>query len=174
GYVAIGTDRFVRLDDRLTLAQAAGRLRHGVLGHTDAVAGALIGFGASAIGSLPQGYVQNAIPIGAYGVRIRSGALAVVRGVVLGDDDRVRGAIIERLMCDFAVDLDRVCDAHGWSRAALQPELDRLALLALGGLVEIRGGLVRVRPDARSSIDLICAVFDPDRAAADGPQPRAA
>jgi len=37
---------------------------------------------------------------------ISAGCLATARGVVLSEDDRVRGAIIERLMCDFSVDLE--------------------------------------------------------------------
>ena len=39
---------------------AARQLRRGFQGYTTDDAPALIGFGASAIGSLPQGYVQNA------------------------------------------------------------------------------------------------------------------
>jgi oxygen-independent coproporphyrinogen-3 oxidase len=174
GYVAVGIDHFARREDRLAVAQHAGRLRFGVLGYTDCGAAALIGLGASAVGTLPQGYVQNAIPIGAYGVRVRSGRLAVVRGAALTDGDRVRRAIIERLMCDLAVDLDRVCVDHGWPPERLQAERDALAALSIAGFVEISGGMVRVRPDARESIDAICAVFDDRRGAGDGPRPRAA
>jgi len=109
GYIAVGIDHFTQLEDRLAVALHAGQLRYGVLGYTGADVTAAIGLGASAIGSLPQGYVQNAIPIGTYGARIRNGVLPVVRGVALGSEDPLRRKIIERLMCYLAVDLDRVC-----------------------------------------------------------------
>ena len=63
--------------------------------HDDA-APALIGFGASAIGSLPQGYVQNAPTAAAYAKEIEAGRLATVRGVALAADDRLRRDVIER------------------------------------------------------------------------------
>ena len=59
GYVAIGLDHFARPDDPLALALAAGRLHRNFQGYTTDVAPALIGLGASSIGFLPQGYVQN-------------------------------------------------------------------------------------------------------------------
>ena len=77
-------------------------------GYTTDNADALIGIGASAIGRLPQGFVQNAADLGAYGRAIAAGAFATGRGIALSADDRLRGAIIERLMCDFAVDLDTI------------------------------------------------------------------
>jgi hypothetical protein len=69
-------------------------------------ADALIGLGASVIGRLPQGHVQNAPDIGGYSRAIAGGRFATVRGIAMSPDDRLRGRIIERLMCDFAVDLD--------------------------------------------------------------------
>ena len=95
-------------------AAAARRLRRGFQGYTTDGAPALIGFGASAIGALPQGYVQNAPTAAAYGKAIESGGLATVRGVALRADDRLRREMIERLMCDLEVDL--VAVAAGASR----------------------------------------------------------
>ena len=77
-------------------------------GYTTDQAGALLGFGASAIGLLPQGYVQNAHDAAGYGRRIGMGRFAISRGLQLSQEDRIRGRIIERLMCDFAVDLDAI------------------------------------------------------------------
>ena len=45
----------------------------------------MLGFGASAIGQLPQGYVQNAVHAGAYSESIASGRLATAKGCDLTD-----------------------------------------------------------------------------------------
>ncbi|MFX9585749.1 hypothetical protein ABTO36_19190, partial [Acinetobacter baumannii] len=69
---------------------------------------ALIGFGASAIGRLPQGYVQNEPVLRAYVERVGRGELATLKGYALTPDDRLRAALIERIMCDFAVDVGAI------------------------------------------------------------------
>ncbi len=91
GYVAIGLDHFALPDDSLALALRHGRLRRNFQGYTTDTAPALLGFGASAIGSMPQGYVQNAVPMPAYRDAIRAGRLATARGIALANEDRARG-----------------------------------------------------------------------------------
>ncbi len=73
----------------------------------------MIGFGASAIGRLPQGYVQNDPVVRGYSEAIAAAGFATVKGYALSDDDRLRADLIERLMCDFRVDVDAVCARHG-------------------------------------------------------------
>jgi oxygen-independent coproporphyrinogen III oxidase len=160
GYVAIGIDHFARRSDSLVAAQRDGRLHRNFQGYTTDEAVALLGFGASAIGSLPQGYVQNAVPIGAWRDAIRGGAPAVARGLALDAEDRVRRAIIERLMCDFAVDLEALCVRHGWPSHLLQPELEALAPLVDDGVVEVDGLVIRVTARGRPLVRVVCAAFD--------------
>ena len=76
GYIPVGLDHYARPGDAMAEAAAARRLRRGFQGYTTDGAPALIGFGASAIGALPQGYVQNAPTAAAYGKAIESGGLA--------------------------------------------------------------------------------------------------
>jgi oxygen-independent coproporphyrinogen-3 oxidase len=142
GYVAIGLDHFALPGDSLALALREGRLRRNFQGYTTDTAPVLIGLGASAIGSLPQGYVQNATPLPAYRAAIRAGQCATVRGAALSDDDRLRRAIIERLMCDFAVDLNGSAELFADEIEALEP-------FAADGLVSIEDGVVRVEPSGR-------------------------
>ena len=59
GYAAIGLDHFARPDDSLATAAASARLKRNFQGYTTDDAPVLLGLGASSIGSLPQGYVQN-------------------------------------------------------------------------------------------------------------------
>jgi oxygen-independent coproporphyrinogen-3 oxidase len=153
GYVAIGLDHFALPDDDLAVAQREDRLHRNFQGYTTDGAAALLGFGASAIGSLPQGYVQNAVPIPEYRDAIRQGRLATARGIRVSPDDRLRRSIIERLMCDFAVDL------NGFARS-LAAELEALERFQADGLLTVDDGLIRVEPAGRPLIRTICAVFD--------------
>ena len=73
----------------------AGRRRRNFQGYTTDPADVLIGLGASAIGLMPQGYVQNASDAGSYTRAIAAGQFATAKGHALSADDRVRGRIIE-------------------------------------------------------------------------------
>jgi len=160
GYVWIGLDHFARPDDPLAIALKSGHLRRNFQGYTTDRAEALLGFGASAIGALPQGYVQNAVPFHAYREAIAGGRLAVARGIALDDEDRLRRHVIERLMCDLAVDLAAACRRYGRSAGHFGPELARLADLARDGIVEITATTVRIPEAARPLMRLPAAVFD--------------
>ena len=160
GYRRIGLDHFARPEDPLARAAAAGRLNRNFQGYTTDRSAALIGFGASAIGKLPQGYVQNAVPIGAYRTAVDGGRLAAVRGIAFRGEDRPRAAIIERLMCDLEVDLDRV---DGDNRGAFKPgpaEETRLAALAADGVIERRGPHLKVTEAGRPFVRQVAAAFD--------------
>lgn len=159
GYVAIGLDHFARPDDPMAVALADGALRRNFQGYTTDPADALIGLGASSIGALPQGYVQNAIDIGAWMKAADSGALAVVKGLALDADDRLRREVIERLMCDLRVDLAAVARAHGRAEDFAE-EKAALAELARDGLVDLDGDVVRVPEHARAMVRTPAACFD--------------
>ena len=119
GYVAIGLDHYALPSDAMAKAAAARRLKRGFQGYTTDGAPALIGFGASSIGSLPQGYVQNATTAAAYIKEIEAGRLATARGVAVSADDRLRRDVIERVMCDLEVDVEAVAAEHGADPAPL-------------------------------------------------------
>lgn len=110
GYRAIGIDHFAHPDDGLARAAAEGRLRRNFQGYTDDTAEVLLGLGASAISRFPQGHAQNHPATSQYRKAIASGTLATARGHVLTREDRIRGAIIEALMCDFRVDAALLSD----------------------------------------------------------------
>lgn len=157
GYAPVGLDHFAQPHDSLARAAASGRLRRNFQGYTIDAAEGLIGLGASAIGRLPQGFVQNAPGVGAYGHAIAAGRLATVRGIALSEDDRVRAHIIERLMCDFAVDL---AACPGAEEIDFTPEIESLRPLCAEGLVAIDGKLVRTTERGRPFARLVAAAFD--------------
>jgi oxygen-independent coproporphyrinogen-3 oxidase len=159
GYVAVGLDHFARPDDELAVAARSGRLRRNFQGYTSDDSTALIGFGASAIGRLPQGYVQNLPDTGGYSRAIAAGRLATARGLVLSDDDRVRARVIERLMCDFDVDLDEVAD-RGETDGDFHSERAALMPLVREGLVKIAGSRISVTKRGRPFVRVAAAAFD--------------
>lgn len=160
GYRRIGLDHYALPSDALARAQAEGRLRRNFQGYTDDPADALLGFGASAIGELPRGYVQNTPRIGPWIESAEAGRLATARGIALGNEDRLRRAIIERLMCDLSVDVAAACRRHGMEAGALDAQLARLRPLAADGVVRLSGRVVTVPEEARPLLRCIAAVFD--------------
>jgi oxygen-independent coproporphyrinogen-3 oxidase len=160
GYRRIGLDHFARADDPISVAQRTGRLRRNFQGYTTDRADTLLGFGASAIGSLPQGYVQNVADFGAYARAIGDGGLATVRGIELSAEDRLRRAIIERLMCDLCVDLDAVSAGFAPDIADFIGELAALQDFADDGFARLDGASVTVTESGRPWLRVICAVFD--------------
>src|SRR5690606_2368533 len=66
GYVAIGLDHSARPEDSLAAVARGGAMRRNFQGYTADDAAALVGLGASAIGRLPQGYVQNEVATAGY------------------------------------------------------------------------------------------------------------
>jgi len=160
GYVWIGLDHFARPEDPLTLAARQGRLRRTVTGYTADASELRLGLGPSAIGALPQGDVQNAGEPEAWAAAIARGRLATARGIAIDDDDRLRRAVVERLMCDLAVDLGAVARAYGAALSTFAAEKATLQRLAADGLVELDGDVVRLTPRGRPQMRSIVAVFD--------------
>jgi oxygen-independent coproporphyrinogen III oxidase len=160
GFQQIGLDHFARVSDALTARQRAGRLHRNFQGYTTDETAHLIGFGPSAIGALPGGYVQNTPQMIAYREAIMAGRPATARGCAVTAEDRLRGRIIERLMCDLKVDLAAVCRAHGASLERLAPELSALDELERDGVVVRDGNEIRVPQEARPLVRAVCAVFD--------------
>ncbi|MGF1641183.1 MAG: oxygen-independent coproporphyrinogen III oxidase [Rhodospirillales bacterium] len=160
GYRPVGLDHFARPDDSLAVAAATGRLRRNFQGYTTDAAAVLLGFGASAIGSLPQGYVQNTAPLKDYRAAVDADRLPIARGLALAADDRVRGEIIERLMCDLAVDVAAVADRHRTDASVFADAFDRLAPLAADRLVVVDRGRITVTEAGRPLVRLAAAAFD--------------
>lgn len=160
GYVRIGLDHFARPADEMARALGSGRLRRNFQGYTTDGCEALLGFGASAIGRLPQGYVQNEVVIGRYGERVRDGALPTAKGYRLSADDRLRADLIERLMCDLSVDIDAVCARHGADPRTLAPSLSRLEGLSQEGVIAFDGARLLLPEQSRLLVRKVASLFD--------------
>ncbi|MGY8632611.1 oxygen-independent coproporphyrinogen III oxidase [Bradyrhizobium sp. 14AA] len=155
GYVRIGIDHFARPSDTLARAAAGGKLHRNFQGYTEDASGVLLGLGASSISTFADGFVQNVADVPRYVGAIAAGSLASARGCRRDENDRQRARIIERLMCDFAVDLDDVAP-----NADLRDELARLTPMQSEGLVEIEGAKLTITQAGRAVVRVIAATFD--------------
>ena len=160
GYRQIGIDHFALHTDPLAEALDTGRLRRNFQGYTDDQATCVLGFGASAITSLRQAYVQNHSDFGSYARAVKTDGLAANRGRELKTEDLRRRAIIEQLMCALQVDLDAVATDTDCRAAQFSSELDILGSRFGSDLVEIDGGHIRVTEKGRPMLRVICATFD--------------
>ena len=171
GYQPIGLDHFALPGDAMARAARTGRLRRNFQGYTVDGAAALLGLGATAISALPQGYVQNLAETGAYARAVAAGTLPVARGYALDGEDRLRAAVIERLMCDLTVDLAELAREHGRPADHLAPELLRCRGFARDGLARIDGSRLTVLEPGRPALRVVAATFDAHLAPA-GAEPR--
>lgn len=163
GYIAIGLDHYAVPSDTLTLALRKKQLRRNFQGYTDDTATVLLGFGASAISYLPQGYVVNSSEIAVYKQLISTDHLATSRGITLSLDDRVRWCVIERLMCDMSVNLADVVASFGdddITTILFNSELHALSELEADGIITISDETIQVKPIWRPLVRVVCAVFD--------------
>ena len=159
GYVAIGLDHFARPDDDMAIAARSGELHRNFQGYTVDGADALLPLGASSIGRLPQGYVQNAPDLAGWRRAIEAGSLPVAKGRAFTDDDLLRSRVIERLMCDFAVDFGQLARDAG-DEAALDGAIASLDALADDGIIQRDGRIVRMTPHGQPFVRLAAAAFD--------------
>lgn len=160
GYVAIGIDHFAKPVDSLAVACSKGDLKRNFQGYTDDCATALIGLGASSIGKLPQGYVQNMPATGEYQRMAETDGLCVVRGIELSDDDRVRAWVIERIMCDFAFDFAELEREFGWDPSGIIAEAKLFAAQNSDGIAQIKGQVFSLTEAGKPFARTVAAVFD--------------
>ena len=159
GYVDIGIDHFAREDDGLAKAAASKSLRRNFQGYTDDTAEVLIALGASSISKFPGGFAQNQPATSKWSAAINSGAFATSRGIAITDDDRLRGAAIEMLMCEFGIDFARLAER---SQAKIN-DAETLVLPLLetfpDAIDRVEGG-ISIRSEARPLTRIIARALD--------------
>lgn len=160
GYVWIGLDHFALPDEALAVALRERRLHRNFQGYTTDGAPARLGFGPSAIGGMPPGFVQNSPAMPAYRTAVEAGHLPIQRGLALSEDDRRDAAIIEQLMCYLEVDLGAIGQRFGSSPDVVRDVLQSLAEPIADGLITVDGTRLRVSRRGRPFVRTICAHFD--------------
>ncbi|MFZ3180001.1 MAG: oxygen-independent coproporphyrinogen III oxidase [Methylocystis silviterrae] len=160
GFEAIGLDHFARPEDPLAIAARERRMRRNFQGYTTDAADALLPFGVSSIGRLPEGYVGNATDLAGWRRAIESGRFATTRGVAFTREDIVRSDLIERLMCDFDVDYGAVAARHGYAENAFDAAQASLDALADDGVIDLQGRRLAVTERGKPFVRLVAAAFD--------------
>ena len=88
------------------------------------------------------------------------GQTAAVRGIELSDDDRLRRAIIERLMCEEKADIGALARRFQREAKIFSKEYDALQPMIRDGLLVLDDDRICVQEGGRPLLRTICAVFD--------------
>lgn len=155
GYVAIGFDHYAKPDDSLSKAKIEKTLKRSFQGYTSENADALIGMGPSSISTLPMGYAQNNPEPGAWARAIEAGEFAIVRGIATNEEDLKRRDLLDRLLCDFEIDLSQYGGAQNFTQ-----NLEPIKNLVDDGIAKIDGDIVGATEIGKPFIRLIAQYFD--------------
>jgi oxygen-independent coproporphyrinogen III oxidase len=176
GYLHLGLDHFAKPGSRLARAAAEHRMVRSFQGYTEYRADAILGLGVSAISSTPRMHWQSHTELPLWEREVVAGSLPIARGIALDDDDRVRRAVIGRLMCDGEVDLRRIGVEYSLDdRSYFQRELAMLGTLGELASYDPDTRTIRTTKLGRLLVRNVCMLFDrygrPAAAAGDA-QPR--
>ncbi|MEP4192172.1 MAG: coproporphyrinogen III oxidase, partial [Sneathiella sp.] len=160
GYEQVGLDHFAKPGDEMSQALNNGELHRNFQGYTTDTSETLIGLGASSIGKLPNGYVQNISSIHDYERLVTNNGFAVHKGIQVSTDDKMRREIIERLMCDLTVNLSEILKKYDQPADYLAEEMQKLVPYQQDGLLALEGSKITITDEGRVLVRTICAVFD--------------
>jgi len=161
GYVYIGMDHFALPDDELAIARKDGSLQRNFQGYSTHWHCDLIALGVSSIGSIGNLYAQNTTSTADYEETLASGRLPIVRGIAVDEDDQIRAAVIQSLMCYDHLSFDKISERFGIDfKQYFERELEELAPLEADGLLERHDDSVRILDTGRFLLRNIAMVFD--------------
>lgn len=161
GYRYIGMDHFALPDDELAVAQEELTLQRNFQGYTTHGHCDLIGLGVSAISQIGDLYSQNSNDLADYQTLLASDQLATKRGLICNQDDRIRRAVIQQLICHFSLDFAEIEKQYGVDFRSYFSELwPQLATMASDGLITLDSRGIGVLPAGRLLVRSVCMVFD--------------
>jgi len=161
GYVYIGMDHFAKPEDELAVAQRQGRLHRNFQGYSTHSDCDLVALGPSAIGKIGPTYSQNYRELEEYYGALDKDKLPIMRGMELNEDDLVRRAIIQALMCHFELTKEYFVNNFKIDfDSYFATELEELREYEREGLLAMTPQKISVTPKGRMLIRNICMVFD--------------
>jgi oxygen-independent coproporphyrinogen-3 oxidase len=175
GYVEIGMDHFALPTDELALARETGTLHRNFMGYTTKRGLDQVAVGVSAISRVGRCYTQDLKDQPAWEADIAAGRLPWERGLVMTDDDLLRGDVITELSCNGRLDVRAIEVRHGVDFAAtFAPELESLREMERDGLLAITPDAITLTETGAYLVRNACMVFDAwlpkDAAGAAGPR----
>lgn len=161
GYVYIGMDHFALPEDDLVRAHDAGTLHRNFMGYTTHANCDLLGLGVSSISHIGDSFNQNYRDLPSWERAVDSGRLPVWRGRRLDDDDRLRGDVIQQLMCGGSIDIAAVERRHGIDfHQYFADALTRVVPLVDDGLVEVDPVRISATSRGRLLLRIVAMCFD--------------
>lgn len=160
GYLAVGIDHFAKPGDSLATALQAGEVKRNFQGYTTDRAPSLIGLGASAIGKVQTGYVQNIVATGEYMRTVNEGRLPVGKGIELSDADRVVASAIEQLMCSYSFSIRELRREFGSAADVLLADAARLHQQDQDDFISFDGDRFAVKEAGQVFVRTIASGFD--------------
>jgi len=161
GYRYIGMDHFARPEDELCRAQDDRTLTRNFQGYTTKAGCDLYAFGVSAISSLEDVYAQNWRELPQYYAAIDEGRLPLMRGMRVTAEDKLRRAVINRILCHGALPKAEIEREFGVEfDSYFAPELARLRELERDQLVCLNPGVIEVTTLGRIFMRNVAMAFD--------------
>ena len=161
GYIYIGMDHFALPDDELVRAREDGTLQRNFQGYSTHRQCDLIALGVSGIGGIGNMFAQNAVTTMEYEEIIERGELPIKKGLLVDDDDLVRAAVIQDLMCYDSLDFDAFGEGQGIDfREYFADEVEQLDVLVKDGLIELSDKGITITPKGRLLLRNIAMTFD--------------
>jgi oxygen-independent coproporphyrinogen-3 oxidase len=162
GYLYIGMDHFAKPGDELAIAQQNRTLHRNFQGYTTKAGADLYGMGITAISGFRNAYAQNYRDIPSWEKAVAERGVATMRGYHLSDDDRLRRAVISRLLCHTVVPKQEINSEFGVDfDEYFAEELRRLETPCDDGLVLLDANEIRTTWLGRIFIRNLAMVFDP-------------
>lgn len=160
-YEYIGMDHFALPDDELAVAQRTGELQRNFQGYSTHRSCDLIGLGISSISHIGDSFSQNVVGTASYAEILAQGKLPIQRGLVLNDDDRLRGAVIQQMMCFGYIDFDYFSQKFNIDFTEyFAAELQRLKPLEKDNLITTNTRRVDITTRGRLLLRTVARVFD--------------
>lgn len=161
GYRYIGMDHFALADDELTYAQETGTLCRNFQGYTTHGHCDLIGLGVSSISQVGDLYCQNNSDLATYQDCIDKGELAVKRGLICSEDDRIRRAVIQQLICHFYLDFSTIEQQFNINFKSYFVDIfPKLQAMADDNLLKLEENSIIIQGTGRLLVRSVCMLFD--------------
>jgi len=161
GFIYIGMDHFALPDDELVLARENGTLQRNFQGYSTHRQCDLIALGVSGIGGIGNMFAQNSVSTIEYEEIIERGELPIKKGLLIDDDDLLRAAVIQDLMCYDSLSYDDFGARHNIDfREYFADEIKKLKVLEDDDLIELSDAGIGITPKGRLLLRNIAMTFD--------------
>lgn len=159
-YEPIGLDHFAKKENSMAIAKKNKNLKRNFQGYSTDTASYMIGFGASSISYLPNGYTQNCLDFIEYKKNILDEKLPVKKAIQISEEDIMRKKIIDEIMCYLEVDLNKVCKIFNLENDYFASEIKALHELEKDNLIKIKENKITINSSFPQISRITASFFD--------------